>query len=55
MPGCKVMGNKILKYPKIGFSQLCDPQVFFKNRALSLLNPYGALSALKLEKLIDVL
>ena len=36
---------------KWGFSPICDPKVFFKNRALSLLNPYGALtSCKKLEK-----
>ena len=38
--------------PKWGFSPICDPpRFFFKNRALSLLYPYGALtSSKKLEK-----
>ena len=38
--------------PKMGFSPICDTlRFFFKNRALSLLNPYGALtSCKKLEK-----
>ena len=38
--------------PKWGFSPICDPpRFFFKNRALSLLYPYGALtSCKKLEK-----
>ena len=37
---------------KWGFSPICDPpRFFFKNRALSLLYPYGALtSRKKLEK-----
>ena len=36
----------------LGFSPICDPQrFFFKNRALSLLYPYGALTSCKqLEK-----
>ena len=40
------------KYPQNGFSPICDPpSFFFKNRALSLLYPYGALtSCKKLEK-----
>ena len=40
--------------PKWGFSPICDPpRFFFKNRALSLLYPYGALtSSKKLEKLV---
>ena len=45
-------GQKTSKMPqKWGFSPICDPPRFFKNRALSLLYPYGALtSCKKLEK-----
>ena len=46
-------GQKSSKIPrKWSFSQICDPpKIFFKNRALSLLYPYGALtSCKKLEK-----
>ena len=46
-------GQKTSKIPpKWGFSPICDPpRFFFKNRALSLLYPYGALtSCKKLEK-----
>ena len=46
-------GQKTSKMPqKWGFSPICDPpRFFFKNRALSLLYPYGALtSCKKLEK-----
>ena len=41
--------------PKWGFSPICDPpRIFFKNRALSLLYPYGALtSCKKLEKSLE--
>ena len=41
--------------PKWGFSPICDPpRFFFKNRALSLLYPYGALtSGKKLEKSLE--
>ena len=41
--------------PKWGFSPIRDPQrFFFKNRALSLLYPYGALtSSKKLEKTLE--
>ena len=40
---------------KWGFSPICDPpRIFFKNRALSLLYPYGALtSCKKLEKSLE--
>ena len=40
---------------KWGFSPICDPpRFFFKNRALSLLYPYGALtSCKKLEKSLE--
>ena len=46
-------GQKTSKIPQNwGFSPICDPpRFFFKNRALSLLYPYGALtSCKKLEK-----
>ena len=46
-------GQKTSKIPpKWGFSPICDPpRFFFKNQALSLLYPYGALtSCKKLEK-----
>ena len=46
-------GQKTSKMPqKWGFSPICDPpRFFFKNRALSLLYPYGVLtSCKKLEK-----
>ena len=41
--------------PKLGFSPICNPyKFFFKNRALSFLYPYGALtSCKKLEKTIE--
>ena len=44
----------ILVY-KMGFSHICDPpRFFFKNRALSLSYPYGALTAgKKLEKSLE--
>ena len=52
MTGCRDMDKKHQKYPKNGgFSPFVTPQYFFKNRALSLLYPYGALtSCKKLEK-----
>ena len=42
-------GQKTSKMPqKWGFSPICDPpRFFFKNRALSLLCPYGALTSCK--------
>ena len=42
-------GQKTSKMPqKWGFSPICDPaRFFFKNRALSLLYPYGALTSCK--------
>ena len=49
----KKYGQKISKIPpKWGFSAMCGPpRFFFKNRALSLLYPYGALTSCKnLEK-----
>ena len=49
-------GQKTSKMPqKWGFSPICDPpRFFFKNRALSLLYPYGALtSCKKLEKSLE--
>ena len=33
--------------PKWGFSPICDPYDFLKNRALSLLHPYNALTSYK--------
>ena len=53
MTGCRDMDKKTSKIPqKWGFSPICDPpRFFFKNRALSFLYPYGALTACKkLEK-----
>ena len=53
MTGCRDMDKKHQKCPENGgFSPICDPpRFFFKNRALSLLCPYGALtSCKKLEK-----
>ena len=50
MQRCRAKTSKMpLKW---GFSPICDlPRFFFKNRALSLLYPYGALtSCKKLEK-----
>ena len=46
------MDKKHQQYPKNGFSPNCDPsKIIFKNLALSLLYPYGALaSCTKLEK-----
>ena len=41
--------------PKKGvFPNLRPPKIFFKNRALSLLYPYGALTLYKLEKTIEL-
>ena len=38
----------------MGFFPICDPHDFFKNRALSLLYPYGALTICKkLEKSLE--
>ena len=53
MTGRRDMDKKTSKSPrKWGFSPICDPSRFSpKNRALSLLYPYGALtSCKKLEK-----
>ena len=56
MTGCRDMDKKHQKCPKnapkMGVSPICDPpRFFFKNRALSLLYLYGALtSCKKLEK-----
>ena len=42
MTGCRDKGTKHQKYP------ICDPiMIFFKNLALSLLYPYGALTSCK--------
>ena len=51
-PEAEILTKNIKNTPKMGFSPICDPQdIFFKNRALSLLYPYGALtSCIKLEK-----
>ena len=50
--GCRGMDKKHQKYPQNGgFPPFVTPNIFFKNRALSLLYPYGALtSCRKLEK-----
>ena len=50
MTGCRDMDKKHQQYPQNGvFPQFVTP--FFKNRALSLLYPYGAVtSCKKLEK-----
>ena len=53
MNGCRDMDKKYQKYPQNGvFPPFVTTQgFFFKNRALSLLYPYGALtSCKKLEK-----
>ena len=52
MTGCRDTDKNIKNTPKMGFSPICDHQrFFFKNQALSLLYPYGALtSCKKLEK-----
>ena len=51
MTGCRDMDKKHQKCPKNGFSPFVIPKFFFKNRALSLLYPYGVLtSCKKLEK-----
>ena len=53
MTGYRYMDKKHKKYSQNGVSPICDPpRFFFKNRALSLLYPYGALtSCKKLEKI----
>ena len=52
MTGGKDMDKKSKMTQKWWFSSICDtPRFFFKNLALSLLYPYGALtSCKKLEK-----
>ena len=52
MTGCRDMNKKHQKYPKnVFFPHLWPPRFLFKNRALSLSYPYGALtSCKKLEK-----
>ena len=46
MTGCRDMDKKHQKYPKNGgFPPFMTPKIFFKNRALSLLYPYGALTS----------
>ena len=49
MTGCRDMDKKNIKNTsQICFSLICDPpRFFFKNRALSLLYPYGALTSCK--------
>ena len=55
MTECRDMTKYIKNTPKMGFfPHLCPQKIFFKNRALSLLYPYGALtSCKKLEKNIE--
>ena len=54
MNGCRDMDKKHQKYPKNGgFPPFVTPLDFFKNRALSLLYPYGALTSCKTSK-VDV-
>ena len=59
MTGCRDMDKKHQKYPKNGvFPPFVTPQdLFFKNRALSLLYTYGALNSSKKDrkKLMDSL
>ena len=52
MTGYRDMDKKHQKYPKNGgFPPFVTPKIFFKNRALSFLYPYDALtSCKKLEK-----
>ena len=52
MTGCRDMDKKHQKCPQNGgFPPFATPEIFFKNRALSLLYPYGVLiSCKKLEK-----
>ena len=52
MTGCRDMDKKHKNTLKIGVSPICDSlRFFFKNQALSLFYPYGALtSCKKLEK-----
>ena len=48
MTGCRDMDKKIKITPKMGFfPYLWPPKIFFKNRALSLLYPYGTLTSCK--------
>ena len=48
MTGCRDMDKKHQKCPQNGFfSHLWPPKIFFKNRALSLLYPCGALTSCK--------
>ena len=52
MTGCRDMDKKYIQMTQNeGFSLFVTPQEFFKNQALSILYPYGALtSCKKLEK-----
>ena len=52
MTGCRDMNKKPQKCPQNGrFTPIVTQKIFFNNRALSLLYPYGALaSCKKLEK-----
>ena len=45
MTGCRDMDKKPQNTPKVFFSPFLTPRFFFKNRALSLLYPYGALTS----------
>ena len=48
LTGCRDMDKNIKISSKMGFSPICDPtRLFFKNLALSLLYPYGALTSWK--------
>ena len=39
----EIWTKNIKNAPKMGFFPICDPKIFFKNRALTLLYTYGAL------------
>ena len=48
MTGCRDMDKKHQKYPQNGIFPLFETLTFFfKNRALSLLHPYGILTSCK--------
>ena len=48
MTGCREIDKKPQKCPQNGvFPQLSPPKIFFKDWALSLLYPYGALTSCK--------
>ena len=51
MTGCSDIGQKLPNISKIGFTQFVTTRIFLKNRALSFLYPYDALTLCKkLEK-----